>query len=176
VAKTTSLLLETAGLLRTRFFFLSVNQSRVRNWLFFSSAFALEPYRAFNKPTLSFQAVSPEPSLLLTMATRTPARKSRTSLSDDSDSTIDIGLSTSATARRLLEERGFRISSRTFDRSYALHWAAREGESAIVRMLLALFHGAELEPPCDRPAKKRKGCYDWASDGWTPLHSAASHG
>ena len=101
-------------------------------------------------------------------------------LSDDSDTTVDVGLSTTATARRMLEERGFRMSSRKFDRSYALHWAAREGETAIVRMLLGLFHGAELcpepEQPFDNGSRKRRGCYDWMSDGWTPLHSAASHG
>ena len=97
-------------------------------------------------------------------------------ISDDSDSTIDIGLATTTTARRMLAERGFHMHSRKFDRSYVLHWASREGETAIVRMLLGMYHGADLSPEPCRRAKKRSGCYDWASDGWTPLHSAASHG
>lgn len=113
-------------------------------------------------------------------------------LKEDAEPVIDIGLASIATASRLLEERGFRTTSKTFDRNYTLHWAAREGETAIVRMLLGMWHGADITPPPSAALNSSRavvggqgamagvaekvGCWDWASDGWTPLHSAASHG
>ncbi|RLL96550.1 hypothetical protein CFD26_105275 [Aspergillus turcosus] len=75
-------------------------------------------------------------------------------------SIVDDGISSDDTATRLLGDAGYDTRSWRFDRGLALRWAAGEGSTAVVRLLLgngAPVGGKEL-------------------DGWTALHAAASRG
>lgn len=75
-------------------------------------------------------------------------------------SIVDDGISSDDTATRLLGDAGYDTRSWRFDRGLALRWAAGEGSTAVIRLLLrngAPVGGKEL-------------------DGWTALHAAASRG